>query len=78
MDLEARLELAALEDRQNARARDIAFIQGGHKNLRADIMVICAAIGLIVCLGSLVFMPVTYLVKQRGLSRLLQGFWSLP
>ena len=53
MEIEARQELAFLEDRQSARLRDVAFIQGGHKNTRADIMVISAAFGLVSCLGCL-------------------------
>lgn len=54
-EIEARSELALLEDRQNARSRDITFIKSGHKNYRADIMVISAAVGLIMCLVSLAF-----------------------
>ena len=49
------LEMATLQDRQNARNRDIALAQVGHKNVRADIMVIAAAIGLVMCLASLAF-----------------------
>jgi hypothetical protein len=51
--LEADFELNFLMDRQNARSRDLAFIQAGRRNLRADIMVISAALGLIVCLGTI-------------------------
>jgi len=35
--MEAEFELQVLQDRQNARERDIAFAQVGRKNLRADI-----------------------------------------
>lgn len=44
------LELAAYKDRDNARARDIALAHAGRSNLRADIMVLSAAFGLIACL----------------------------
>lgn len=44
------LELAAYKDREGARARDIALAQAGRSNLRADIMVVSAAFGLISCL----------------------------
>ncbi len=54
-EIDAREELAFLEDRQSARQRDVAFIQNGHKNARADIMVIAAAFGLVSCLGALAF-----------------------
>jgi Flp pilus assembly protein TadB len=53
MEIDARLQLAMLEDRQNARNRDVAFVQSGRRNSRADVMVISAAIGLIMCLASL-------------------------
>lgn len=42
-----------VNDRTSARTRDIALIQAGRQNLRADVMVISAASGLILCLVSL-------------------------
>lgn len=51
--LESELEFMYLSDRQNARTRDIAMIQAGRINLRADIMVLCAAAGLVSCLACL-------------------------
>ena len=53
--IETELELGYLNDRQNARNRDIAIAQVGRYNKRADIMVISAAVGLIMCLVSLAF-----------------------
>ncbi len=44
------LDLAEYKDRENARLRDIALAQAGRSNLRADIMVISAALGLVCCL----------------------------
>ena len=49
--MEAEFELQLIQDRQNARARDLAIVQAGRRNLRADIMVIAAAVGLVICLG---------------------------
>ena len=51
--LDQDLEAAYLGDKQNARSRDIAFLQSGRYNIRADIMVISAALGLVLCLVSL-------------------------
>jgi hypothetical protein len=51
--IEAELELQFLQDRKNARERDIALIQAGRRNVRADIMVLSAAAGLITCLYTL-------------------------
>ncbi len=44
------VDLAEYKDRESARLRDIALAQAGRSNLRADIMVISAALGLIACL----------------------------
>jgi Flp pilus assembly protein TadB len=45
--------LEEVADRATARARDMAFIQAGRSNKRADIMVLSAASGLVLCLISL-------------------------
>lgn len=55
MKIDHDMEELFIHDRQDARARDIARMEAGRSNLRADIMVICAAIGLISCLAVLVF-----------------------
>lgn len=52
---ETDMELAYLRDRQDARWRDMAFVNTGRQNHRADIMVISAAGGLITCLASLAY-----------------------
>lgn len=44
------LEIAEEKDRKGARLRDIALVNAGRTNIRADIMVISAALGLIGCL----------------------------
>lgn len=53
--LETDMELADLRDRQDARYRDMSFLNAGRYNFRADIMVLSAAAGLIGCLGSLAY-----------------------
>lgn len=55
LNLEAEMELSTMQDRQDARARDMAIINAGRNNTRADIMVISAAGGLISCLVSLAY-----------------------
>lgn len=55
LDSERKIELALIRDKENARTRDIAIINSGRGNRRADIMVVCAAIGLISCLGIICF-----------------------
>lgn len=53
IQLETEMEMYAYRDRQDARARDVSLITMGQKNYRADVMVVCAAGGLISCLLSL-------------------------
>jgi hypothetical protein len=53
LNMEAQMELSLLHDRQKARERDLAFAQNNQQNRRADIMVICAAVGLLICLIAL-------------------------
>lgn len=52
---EAEWEMALLEDRQQARERDLEILRTGQANRRADLMVLCAAVGLLMCLLSLAF-----------------------
>ena len=53
MQLEKELEDIYIKDIQNARTRDIAMINSGKYNVRADVMVFAAALGLLACLISL-------------------------
>jgi hypothetical protein len=51
---EREIELSLIRDKENARTRDIAIINSGRRNKRADVMVIAAAIGLVICLAVIV------------------------
>jgi hypothetical protein len=55
MDMDVKYTEMEYQDRQDARARDIALLRQGTRNYRADIMVISAALGLIFCLLSLAY-----------------------
>ncbi len=46
---DADLEKAYLADRQNARGRDVAIVQAGRYNLRADLLAFFAVAGLVLC-----------------------------
>ncbi len=52
--LDIELEKAFVKDRQHARERDLALFSDGHPNVRANIMIIAAALGLITCLATLI------------------------
>lgn len=47
--IEADMDRAYLADRQNARGRDVAFVQAGRWNIRADLLALLSVTGLIVC-----------------------------
>lgn len=59
MELELERQKITIDDRNNARQRDMAFIHTGKPNRRADIMVISAALGLLACL-----LAMTYFANQ--------------
>lgn len=54
---EAELERAYLQDRQHARARDVALQQAGAGNLRADVLAVIAILGLVGLAWALVVWP---------------------
>ena len=53
LEAEKEVEIAILKDKESARKRDMAIINSGRRNKRADIMVLSAAAGLILCLLSI-------------------------
>jgi hypothetical protein len=55
IQMEAEIELALMKDRQEARVRDVALVNAGRLNRRANWMVIGAAAGLVLCLLMLAF-----------------------
>ena len=48
-DLEFTFEKLYVEDREDARKRDTAFIQAGRYNVRADVLAFLAVGGLVLC-----------------------------
>lgn len=55
---EARLEGLYLADRADARARDVELARLGRRNRRADVMVCMDVIGLVACVGAMVYVKV--------------------
>lgn len=47
------LEIAYLSDRDSARKRDMAFVQAGVRNKRADFLAVIAVLALIACIAAL-------------------------
>ena len=68
--------LEEVADRATARARDIAFIHAGRSNKRADIMVISAASGLLLCLISLGLYKTTLPGEAVGIISTIAGIFG--
>lgn len=71
------LEQAYLADRQDARKRDIAFINAGRTNKRADAMVLFDVIGLIACLVVLTLFRKEIPGEVVGLLSTIAGIFGL-
>ena len=71
------LEKAYLADRQSARARDVAYVQAGRVNHRADVMVIFDVLGLIACLAVLTFFRKDIPGEVVGLLSTIAGIFGL-
>lgn len=55
MEIELEKQRITFDDRNSARQRDITFVQAGKTNLRADVMVMAAALGLLACLLAIIY-----------------------
>lgn len=76
LQLEQELDLAEHKDRDSARLRDIAFANAGRSNLRADIMVIAAAFGLITCLVTITLYRVNLSGEAVGIISTIAGIFG--
>jgi hypothetical protein len=76
LNVDRDLEMCYLNDRQDARARDMAFVNAGRYNVRADLMVIAAALGLIGCLVSLAFFKGTLPGEAVGIISTIAGIFG--
>ena len=70
------LEIADYKDRESARLRDISLAQAGRHNLRADIMVISAALGLIACLMTITFYRTSLPGEAVGIISTIAGIFG--
>ncbi len=70
------LEIATYKDRESARLRDISLAQAGRNNLRADIMVISAAFGLIACLMTITFYRMSLPGEAVGIISTIAGIFG--
>lgn len=76
IQVEAEIELAVMKDRQDARLRDVALANAGRSNIRADVMVIAAATGLILCLASLAYFSEALPGEAVGIISTIAGIFG--
>lgn len=75
-ELDADLERAYLEDRADARKRDVAIQASGRRNWRADIMVLTAAGGLVACIWAIVTLREMLTGEAIGLIATVAGIFG--
>jgi hypothetical protein len=76
LEMDRDLERAFLLDRQDARARDQSFVTTGRYNIRADIMVLAAAFGLLACLLALAYYKETLPGEAVGIISTVAGIFG--
>jgi len=77
LQLESDLERTQLQDRQDARTRDVALRQVNvGRNTRADIMVLSAALGLVFCLCSLAYYSTELPGEAVGIISTIAGIFG--
>lgn len=73
---EQQVQQLALEDRANARERDTALFSLGRRNVRADIMVLSALLGLLGCLGALTLFKLSLSGEVIGIISTIAGIFG--
>jgi hypothetical protein len=76
VQIEKEINEIQAKDRDSARKRDITMLQHGFYNVRADIMVVCAALGLAACLFSLVFYQTSMPGEAVGIISTIAGIFG--
>ncbi|MBN9565446.1 MAG: hypothetical protein J0G29_05065 [Alphaproteobacteria bacterium] len=74
--IEKEVDEILAKDRDSARKRDIAMLRHGVYNMRADIMVVCAALGLAACLFSLVLYQTSMPGEAIGIISTIAGIFG--
>lgn len=65
-----------VEDRANARHRDTSLFQAGRRNLRGDIMVLSALLGLLGCLAALTIFKMSLSGEVVGIVSTIAGIFG--
>ena len=76
LKMDHELSMAEYKDRESARYRDIALAQAGRSNLRADIMVVSAAFGLVACLVTIILYRTSLPGEAVGIISTIAGIFG--
>jgi hypothetical protein len=76
LTLSEQLEDSLLKSSQEERLRTLTTILAGRKNLRGDLMVIAAALGLIFCLSVLIFCKEALPGEAVGILSTISGIFG--
>lgn len=76
LQFQREIEKLGMEDRSNARQRDAALFQSGRRNLRGDIMVLSALLGLLGCLAALTIFKMSLSGEVIGIVSTIAGIFG--
>ena len=76
LQFQREIEKLGMEDRSNARQRDTSLFQSGRRNLRGDVMVLSALLGLLGCLAALTIFKMSLSGEVIGIVSTIAGIFG--
>jgi hypothetical protein len=76
LQFQKEIDKLILEDRMNARHRDASLFQVGRRNIRGDIMVLSALLGLLGCLAALTVFKMSLSGEVVGIVSTIAGIFG--
>lgn len=76
LQFQREIDTLMLEDRINARQRDASLFQTGRRNVRGDIMVLSALLGLLGCLAALTIFKMSLSGEVIGIVSTIAGIFG--
>lgn len=76
LQFQREIDKLAIEDRSNARQRDASLFQIGRRNVRGDIMVLAALLGLLGCLAALTVFKMSLSGEVIGIVSNIAGIFG--
>ena len=76
LQFQREIDTLMIEDRVNARQRDASLFQTGRRNVRGDIMVLSALLGLLGCLAALTIFKMSLSGEVIGIVSTIAGIFG--